>query len=185
MHNNAVNTGRPCVSRPNAAVQGNEGVVACDDDFVPWDGVHTACGTANTGSAVCTTMECIWCSTGNVVIERSCRSAAGCAETDGLSCSTCSTGSRRKSPTECVAACDCTVYVDGACIGCADGLDLLADGSCAAPAGCTDSGESACRRCADGLYPGATGTRERLLLATDAQRATTHARHARSTRRSA
>ena len=39
-------------------------------------------------------------------------------------------------------------------------------------------------RCADGLYPGATGTCERLLLATDAQRATTRARHARSTRRS-
>ena len=180
MHNNAVNAARPCVSRPNAAVRGNGGVVACDDDFVLWDGVYTACGTANPRRAVCTMTECIWCSAGNVVIDGSFRSATVCAETDSLSCTTCSTGSRRKSPTECVAACDCTVYVDGACIGCADGLDLLADGSCAAPAGCTDSGESVCRRCADGLYPGAAGTCERLLLATDAQRATTRARHARS-----
>ena len=62
-------------------------------------------------------------------------------------------------------------------------LVFAADGGCRV---CNDGyyiHEKTCIAC-DGLYPGAIGTCERLPLATDAQRATTRARHARSTRRS-
>ena len=127
-----VNAGGKCVSRPNAVAQSNGGVTVCDDDFVLLDGVCAACKTVFPECAVCTATGCIKYIVGKVVIDGSCRPAAGFAATDGLSCTTCDAGTRRKSPAECVDSASDThmVHADGVCLRCANGLFADETGGC-------------------------------------------------------
>ena len=184
----AVNAGGQCVPQANAAVQVNGGVVACDDGFVLRGGVCVGCGAAYPGCAVCTATGCVQCGAGSVLLDGSCGSVAGCAKTDGLSCTACAAGMTRKSPTECVdAASDtCNVYADGVCVQCKSGLVLLPNGSCTTLNDCTTFGDGVCLRCADGLFADETGGCRCLPHnETHPQRATRRARRVRSASRSA
>ena len=155
------NNGR-CSLPDNALAQTHNGVLACDDGFLPSDKSCAECWTVFGEACIhCNGHECLTCAAGFVLDNGGCRQPSRCTASDGTICLSCEADSVPFNTTDCVDTSNgCAEYDEGRCIRCLDGM-FREGAECVSAGSCEVTAQGTCLRCQQGMFVDADGLCQR------------------------